>query len=724
MLNFLIQLRFLTFAGGMDHVRVHPRFLHSNATSHKWALGAFAELLDNSLDEVCHGATFANIDMIQNKKDGNKMLLVEDNGGGMDPDKMRHCMSLGYSAKSKMANTIGQYGNGFKTSSMRLGADVIVFSRCSGKDGKSPTQSIGMLSYTFLRGTGKEDIVVPMLDYEKGGRDWNRMMRSSPCDWNRNLETIVKWSPYCSETDLIDQVKVFSVVTLAIDLTGCYPLCSDYNPIYPIICFDCQFSSMKDHGTRVIIYNLWEDDAGELELDFDTDQHDIQIRGVNRDESKIEMARKYRNSRHFLTYRHSLRSYASILYLRLPVEFRIVLRGKEVEHHNIVNDMMLTQDKQYRPQSGPDSVLKDTNMSIVVTIGFVKDAKHHIDVQGFNVYHKNRLIKPFWRVWNSAGSDGRGVIGVLEANFVEPAHDKQGFERTIVLSRLEARLKEFQKLYWTTKCDEIGYAARIKKKPVNESGTSDSSPDYHPPSSSSGQQRKLTSPNKEKNSTKMRDPKHGKGYMKVNEEIGKQSSAKFANNSNYLEPTSPSDISDNEIQTVPSKRQYVNTSSHNTSLVHFDQLTLENQDLKDRMKKMEEALQLERKKCKLLNDKVLELYPPNPEALSQITVENHETKLRLNTMEEGYSQDLQLESEKCRALEAQLKESELKLEEMNKEQEAFLDLYSQEKSRHDLEEEKLKNKLKVASDTIEELLEKVRQLEKMKPYPTLCKTER
>lgn len=24
---------------GMDHVRVHPKFLHSNATSHKWALG-------------------------------------------------------------------------------------------------------------------------------------------------------------------------------------------------------------------------------------------------------------------------------------------------------------------------------------------------------------------------------------------------------------------------------------------------------------------------------------------------------------------------------------------------------------------------------------------------------------------------------------------------------------------------------------------------------------
>ncbi|CAI9773833.1 unnamed protein product [Fraxinus pennsylvanica] len=41
--------------GGMDHVRVHPKFLHSNATSHKWVLGAFAELLDNSLDEACYG---------------------------------------------------------------------------------------------------------------------------------------------------------------------------------------------------------------------------------------------------------------------------------------------------------------------------------------------------------------------------------------------------------------------------------------------------------------------------------------------------------------------------------------------------------------------------------------------------------------------------------------------------------------------------------------------
>ncbi|XP_059281807.1 protein MICRORCHIDIA 5-like [Lycium ferocissimum] len=84
-------------------------------------------------------------------------------------------------------------------------------------------------------------------------------------------------------------------------------------------------------------------------------------------------------------------------------------------------------------------------------------------MQNITLY-KNRLIKPFWRVWNAAGSDGRGVIGALEANFVYPAHDKQGFERTIVLASLEARLQVMQKKYWSSNCHFIGYAKRRNVK--------------------------------------------------------------------------------------------------------------------------------------------------------------------------------------------------------------------------------------------------------------------
>lgn len=57
-------------------------------------------------------------------------------------------------------------------------------------------------------------------------------------------------------------------------------------------------------------------------------------------------------------------SYASILYLKLPYNFRIILRGKDVEHHNIVNDMMLTKEVTYRPLHLPEGIPKDVNVML------------------------------------------------------------------------------------------------------------------------------------------------------------------------------------------------------------------------------------------------------------------------------------------------------------------------------------------------------------------------
>lgn len=704
------------YASGMDHVRVHPRFLHSNATSHKWALGALAELLDNSLDEVCNGATYVNIDMLEHKNDGTRMLLVEDNGGGMDPDKMRQCMSLGYSAKSKVGSTIGQYGNGFKTSTMRLGADVIVFSRSRGNEGRRPTQSIGMLSYTFLRSTGKEDIVVPMLHYEKG-QTWNKMVQSSLVDWSTNLETMLQWSPYSSEADLLQQ-----------------------------------FSSMKDQGTRIIIYNLWEDDQGELELDFDADKYDIQVRGVNRDEKKIQMAQQFPNSRHFLTYRHSLRSYASILYLRLPHFFRMILRGKDIVHHNVVNDMMLKQEITYKPQPGADGVPKDPNMIAVVTIGFVKDAKDHIDIQGFNVYHKNRLIKPFWRVWSAAGSDGRGVIGVLEANFVEPAHDKQDFERTTILSRLEARLIQMQKTYWSTNCHRIGYAPRRSKKQI-ESEERESSPEASRPSISR-HSKKYASPNFAFHSSKSpaskpisasnsQTGKAGKspiGSGKVRDRRSARSSFSRENNVKRAEkfeknikfPPSKangrqylSDESDPEIECIPSEKiandsgspksplaqetskKKTACSPMSSSLCSADNLTEGNHAANGGGGINRIATRSHSKGSTILcvgSGSNLE----EPELrIQQLKDENKALKDRIKSMEESMLKEVQCERDKNISLNEQLEAAQKKLEEANKEQEALIEIFSEERGRRDRDEEHLRKKLKDASLTIEELTEKL-----------------
>ncbi|XP_010556113.1 PREDICTED: protein MICRORCHIDIA 5 [Tarenaya hassleriana] len=594
---------------GSDRVRVHPKFLHSNATSHKWALGAAAELLDNSLDEVSNGATYVHVDSTINQRDKTHMLIIEDNGGGMNPTRVRQCMSFGYSGKRKQANTIGQYGNGLKTSTMRLGADAIVFSRCRGNDGRNSTQSIAMLSSTYLRETRQEDIVVPLIDFERIGNKWNETIHTTLDDWNDRLRTIIDWSPYFSRADLLKQ-----------------------------------FDFLNEQGTRIVIYNLWEDDQERLELDFDTDPYDIQLRGVNRDPKSIEMAKKYPNSRHFLTYRHSLRSYASILYLRLPRSFKIILRGKDVEHHDITDDMMLVQELMYKPVLNPNEA---PNKTVVASIklGFVKDAHNHIDIQGFNVYHKNRLIKPFWRVWNAAGSDGRGVIGVLEANFVEPAHDKQGFERTTVLSRLENRLITYQKSYWSSKCHQIGYAPRRNlRKP--EADVEEITP------------RKKKASSTCCGKSKVEDNKKG------------------------------SRVVDEPVEVVNSETRGSETLGRN-QLFRFPP---------------SKEKQVDRKEGCLVTK------------ARDLAEEKSPDRVPLKRSEETDLANLvtELRREK-QSLQTQLDEAKAKNEEMERETIALIDIFQRDRSRRDITENSLRTKLKEASVTIADLIDKVKRLEAARP---------
>ncbi|XP_004299917.1 PREDICTED: MORC family CW-type zinc finger protein 3 isoform X2 [Fragaria vesca subsp. vesca] len=411
-----------TFQNGNNYLHVHPMFLHSNATSHKWAFGAIAELLDNAVDEIQNGATFVNVDKISNPKDGSPALLIQDDGNGMDPEAMRRCMSFGFSDK-KSKSAIGQYGNGFKTSTMRLGADVIVFSRH--QDKRTLTQSIGLLSYTFLVRTGHDRIVVPMVDYKFNPTTETLDIMHGREHFMSNLSLLLQWSPYSTEAELLKQ-----------------------------------FNDIGAHGTKVMIYNLWFNNDGSPELDFNTDPEDIRISG---DTKKVNarLGWKEVNERHIANrLHHSLRVYLSILYLRIPATFQIILRGRVVEHHNTVDDLKFPEYILYRPQTGGT-----VEGQVITTIGFLNDAPH-VSYHGFNVYHKNRLILPYWQVVSYLDSRGRGVVGVLEADFIEPSHNKQDFERTSLFQKLEVRLKEMTWEYWDYHCGLIGYQVKKKLKPV------------------------------------------------------------------------------------------------------------------------------------------------------------------------------------------------------------------------------------------------------------------
>ncbi|KAG0487411.1 hypothetical protein HPP92_009506 [Vanilla planifolia] len=257
---------------------------------------------------------------------------------------------FGFSNKQS-GSTIGQYGNGFKTSTMRFGADVIVFSCCMKR--RKVTHSIGLLSYTFLRKTGCDDIVVPVVDYvlNPATGAFNPLLRINEKQFSTNLFTLLKWSPFATEEELLKQ-----------------------------------FDDIGHHGTKIIVFNLWHNDDGIMELDFVTDAKDILISGAQKKLKKVDNEAELIHQSIASRYQFSLRVYASILYLKQPESFKIVLRKVVVEPHHLVKDLMYIECIRYRPQV-------DVAQEAVVdtTIGFMKGAPN-INVHGFNVYHKNRLI--------------------------------------------------------------------------------------------------------------------------------------------------------------------------------------------------------------------------------------------------------------------------------------------------------------------------------------------
>ncbi|CAM0912170.1 unnamed protein product [Alopecurus aequalis] len=445
---------------GQNCLRINPKFLHSNATSHKWAFGAVAELLDNAVDEVQNGATYVKIDKTKYSPVEEYSLVIQDDGGGMSPEYLRYCLSFGFSNKCTNSS-IGQYGNGFKTSAMRLGADAIIFS-CR-QDKSRLTRSVGLLSYTFLTRTGCSDILVPVVDYEfdQSSCTFKRIMDRGEKHFSSNLSTLLRWSPFSTEDDLLNQ-----------------------------------FGDMGLHGTKIVVFNLWFNDAMEMELDFETDDEDIMISGAPGILKEHKKTKRLNHMHVANRFRYSLRVYASILYLHLPEHFKVILCGRVVEPHHIVSDLIYRECIKYRPQVGA-SVQAD----VITTIGFLKGAPY-LNIFGFNIYHRNRLIleainliimqlpkyrlqisehmemikvqyglvqnfieglitvriqlkgptanlffQPFWSGCSERGH-GRGIAGVLEANFIRPTHDKQDFEKTELFQRLDTRLKDMTTEYW------------------------------------------------------------------------------------------------------------------------------------------------------------------------------------------------------------------------------------------------------------------------------------
>jgi len=93
--------------------------------------------------------------------------------------------------------------------------------------------------------------------------------------------------------------------------------------------------------------------------------------------------------------------------------------------------------------------------------------------------------------------------------------------------------------------------------------------------------------------------------------------------------------------------------------------------------------------------------------INKLRDENSSLKERLSAVEESMTQELVMERDKIKSLTERVEDLQRQLESATKEQEALIDIFSEERNRRDQEEESLRKKLKDASATIQDLLEQL-----------------
>uniref|UniRef100_A0A669R5K9 MORC family CW-type zinc finger 3 n=1 Tax=Phasianus colchicus TaxID=9054 RepID=A0A669R5K9_PHACC len=360
-----------------------PKFLHTNSTSHTWPFSAVAELIDNAYDpDVSAKQIWIDKTVINN----NICLTFTDNGNGMNSEKLHKMLSFGFSEKSVMNGRVpvGLYGNGFKSGSMRLGKDAIVFT----KNGE--TMSVGLLSQTYLEVTKAEHVMVPII--------------SDPAESKNSLKAILTHSLFSTEEKLVAELDAI----------------------------------MGKKGTRIIIWNLRRDKNDKTEFDFDKDKYDIRIPEDLDETGKRGYKKQERLDQIVPESDYSLRAYCSILYLKPRMQ--IILRGQKVKTQLVSKSLAFIERDIYRP--------KFLNAKTVrITFGFNCRNKDHYGIMMYHKNRLIKAYERVG-CQLKANNMGVGVVGIIECNFLKPTHNKQDFDYTNEYRLTIAALGEKLNDYW------------------------------------------------------------------------------------------------------------------------------------------------------------------------------------------------------------------------------------------------------------------------------------
>jgi hypothetical protein len=336
---------------------VYPFFLETSFQSHPWIFSAVAELIDNALDAK---ASILCINVVNQNQ-----LIFYDSGSGMTYEELAK-MLLQFGNGRENNNFIGRYGIGFKSGSMRLGKDVMIFTK------SDKTQSLALFSQTLNANNNYNSLNISIINWKKKPLEFDTSVYSEE-ELREKLNTIYKISPFKNDFQISEE-----------------------------------FAKIKSKtGTRIIIWNLND------ELDFTTDPEDIRIKQVSGKNYILKEHSQISNDASIdVPIDYSLRRYCELLYLKPTTQ--LYIQNKKVMTKLVADSL------------SKKKIVSNPKFSVKMVLGLSSKDKEN-NLGGFHIYWHNRLVESYVRVADIQNKKVNGIIGIIECNKLVPIRYKQSF---------------------------------------------------------------------------------------------------------------------------------------------------------------------------------------------------------------------------------------------------------------------------------------------------------
>ncbi|GMT22914.1 hypothetical protein PFISCL1PPCAC_14211, partial [Pristionchus fissidentatus] len=228
----------------LDVVQITPDHIRSNGTLHSTPFAGIAELIDNAVDSNAKTVKISTRNIKDHETSADEQIIyVVDDGSGMDRKETLGAILVGHSVKRGDIGTIGQFGNGLKSGSMRIGETMLLVTK------KDEEFTLLLISLKYLEAKQTIKCYAPCISLRPNMNE--ELVRldlpeESVEKHDHALSIMLQYSPFKTKEDLFE---------------------------FAATCFD------GDSGTCVVLSDLKRQENGRYEMKYSEKSGDFTVDG-------------------------------------------------------------------------------------------------------------------------------------------------------------------------------------------------------------------------------------------------------------------------------------------------------------------------------------------------------------------------------------------------------------------------------------------------------------